>query len=363
MFQRVALLLVACTAFAADRWDIQYSYHQPDSVLTLNDLAFPTASRGVACGFTTSRSGEVRPLVLLTADAGKHWTEQPVREGCLSLMFLDESLGWMVTEKGIWRTVESGRSWTRLTKAPAGMLTLHFLDRTHGFAAGLQKRVFETKDAGETWSLLPIVREIPSDTDTTTFGAIAFSGDRGIISGWNIPPVKGGPDWMEAKKAEARKQVPTYTVLLQTVDGGRTWTKSEAALFGQATRMSLTAQGTGMGLVEFRDEFDYPSEVYRINPRSGRSDRVYRTKDRAITDVRLFDGFNQAVIAGYETLGKIYRSPIPGKLKVLSTSDGENWDEAEVDYRAVARRAFIAGPDPDHVWIGTDTGSILNLVK
>ncbi len=33
-----------------------------------------------------------------------------------------------------------------------------------------------------------------------------------------------------------------------------------------------------------------------------------------------------------------------------------------VDYRAVAHRAMIAGPDEDHLWIATDTGLILNLV-
>jgi hypothetical protein len=34
-----------------------------------------------------------------------------------------------------------------------------------------------------------------------------------------------------------------------------------------------------------------------------------------------------------------------------------------VDYRAVAHGAMITGPDEDHVWVATDTGSILKLVK
>jgi len=37
----------------------------------------------------------------------------------------------------------------------------------------------------------------------------------------------------------------------------------------------------------------------------------------------------------------------------------ENWTEMSVDYRAVARRAMISGPDPQHVWVATDTGMIL----
>ena len=363
LFSLVAVATLAATSASAEpRWDIQYRYRQIDSSLTINDIAFPTSNRGIVCGFTTERHQNDRPLVLLTSDGGQHWTEQPVKETGLALFFLDDSAGWMVTENGIWQTVESGRSWTKLGQSPSGMLRVWFLDKRHGFAAGTEKRVFETRDAGLSWTLLPILKEIPSDPATTTFGEITFSGQHGIISGWSMPARKGGPDWMEPERAAKQKQIPTYTAMLQTVDGGKTWTKSDSSMFGQATRISLTAQGTGLGLIEFRDEFEYPSEVYRINAHSGNSDRAYRTKDRAITDVRLFDGSNRALVAGYETTSKIYHSPIPGKLKVLTSDDSENWTEMTVDYRAVAHRAMIAGPDPAHLWIATDTGLILTLV-
>ena len=68
-------------------------------------------------------------------------------------------------------------------------------------------------------------------------------------------------------------------------------------MFGQITRISLTPQGTGLGLLEFKDEFDYPSEVVRINLHTGGSERTFRQKDRAITDVRLFAGSNRAILA------------------------------------------------------------------
>ncbi|HYA17971.1 MAG TPA: YCF48-related protein [Bryobacteraceae bacterium] len=357
-------VLAACglTAAAEPHWEIQYRYRQVDSILTINDIAFPSATHGFACGLTTDRREADHPLVLVTIDGGKKWSEVPVKETGLSLFFLDESNGWMVTEKGIWQTVEGGRSWTRLPKGPGGMSQVWFLSKTHGFAAGTQKRVFETNDGGLSWTLLPILAEVPSDPEITEFGRISFSGQHGIISGWAVPKRRGGPDWMEPERAEQRREVPTYTVMLQTVDGGKTWKKSDASTFGQATHIALTAQGSGLGLMEFRDEFDYPSEVYRINAHSGDSQLAYRTKDRAITDVHLFDGSNTALLAGYETLGKIYHSPVPGKLKVLTSEDSENWTEMPVDYRAVAHRAMIAGPDPEHVWIATDTGLILNLV-
>jgi hypothetical protein len=350
------------TATAAPHWDIQYRYRQVDSALSINDILFTSETRGIVCGYTTDRNGKEKPLVLLTNDGGAHWTETPVKEAGLSLFFIDDSTGWMITEKSIWQTAESGHSWTKLKNAPAGMLRVWFLDRNHGFAAGLEKRVFETANGGETWTLLPVAREAQGDPTFTTFGEIAFAGDNGMISGWNIPPRRGGPDWMEPEQAARRRQLPNLQILLQTKDAGKTWNASEASIFGQITRISMTPQGAALGLAEFKDEFDYPSEVYKINMHSGKSISAYKDKDHAITDVRTFAGSNHGLIAGYETTGAIYHSPIPGKLKVLTSTDLENWDEMPVDYRAVAHRAMIAGTDENHVWIATDTGMILKLI-
>ncbi len=356
------LLASAGFVFAAEpHWDIQYHYQQINSTLTINSLLFPSATRGIGCGFITDRRDSSRAVVLLTSDGGQHWDETPGKEVCVSLFFLDDSTGWMVTEKGIWQTAESGRGWTKIPKSPSGMLRIWFLDNKHGFAAGLEKRVFETKDGGTTWALLPILSEVQGDPTYTTFGEIGFAGKNGIITGWNIPPRPGGPDWMEPERAAKRRQIPGYGVLLETNDAGKTWIKSEASVFGQVTRISMTPQGTALGLTEYKDEFEYPSEVYRINLHTGASESSFKAKDRAITDVRAFGGSNRAVIAGYEPAGTMYRSPIPGKLKVLTSDDLENWQEMKVDYRAVAHSAMIAGPDEQHLWIATDTGMILKL--
>ncbi|MDP9055266.1 MAG: hypothetical protein M3N93_13350 [Acidobacteriota bacterium] len=344
----------------APRWDIQYQYKKTDSALTINDFLFTSATRGIACGYTTDKRGGDKPLVLLTNDAGAHWAETPVKEAGLSMFFLDDSNGWMVTEKGIWQTVESGHSWTKMKNAPSGMLRIWFPDKRHGYAAGLEKRVFETVNGGDTWTLLAISKEAQGDPTHTIFGEIAFSGNNGMITGWNLPPKTGGPDWMEPEAAK-RRQLPHLAILLQTKDAGKTWSKSEASIFGQITRMSMTPQGSALSLAEFKDEFEVPSEVYRINLHKGHSVSAFKEKDRAITDVRAFAGSTTGIIAGYETSGTIYRSPIPGKLKVLVSDDLENWNEMQVDYRAVAHRAMIAGPDEKHLWIATDTGMILKL--
>ncbi len=359
----ISALLFALPASADERWEIQYQYRQADSTLTINDLTFPDTTRGIACGFTTDRHDKNHPLVLLTTDAGKTWAEINVKEACLSLFFLSDGTGWMVTDDGLWSSEEGGRAWVKSKTAPPNLLRIYFFNHDHGFAAGRQKHVFETKDGGATWTPLEIAATAPGDPVYTTYGDISFNGNMGIISGWNIPPHRGGPDWMDPKEADPQRQVPHVTVLLQTKTGGNSWTEQHISLFGQITRMSLSSKDTGLGLVEFKDQFDYPSEVYRIDLTDGNNQLSYRAKNRAITDIRLFDNSTRGLIVGYETNGPVYRSPIPGKLKVLTSNDLENWTEMEVDYKAVARSALITGPDDQHVWIATDTGMILKLVQ
>ena len=161
--------------------------------------------------------------------------------------------------QGIWTTAESGHSWVRLPKAPAGMLRVWFLDRKHGFAAGLKKRVFETTDGGESWALLDILKEVQGTVAFTTFGEIAFSGDKGIISGWNIPPRRGGPDWMEPENAARRQQVPHLQRPARRL--------SMAVRSGSRASLRVRRDhapephpaGHRPGLVEFKDMFDIPA--------------------------------------------------------------------------------------------------------
>jgi hypothetical protein len=101
--------------------------------------------------------------------------------------------------------------------------------------------------------------------------------------------------------------------------------------------------------------------VYSINLRNGVSDRSFRAKDRAITDL-LCNPEGESYLAGYESVGDIHPSPIPGKVKILRSSDLKNWTEMSIDYRAVARRVWLAAAGDD-IWAATDTGMILQLQK
>ena len=155
------LILPAC----AQKWTIQYFYDELKSELEISDLAFPSADRGIAVGAIFEKaSGKERYTSVITSDGGAHWARQPLKEYPRSIFFLNDSMGWMVTDRGLWFTEESGRTWKKLceqlkpdkTLVPATtiglLLRVWFLDEKHGFGVGLQKTIVETKDGGRTWT-------------------------------------------------------------------------------------------------------------------------------------------------------------------------------------------------------------------
>ncbi len=354
-------------ALAADHWDIQYSFQQPQSSLVISDLKFPSAKRGIAAGYIL-RNEKPSPTVLITSDGGAHWTLIPVKEEPYSLFFLDDSLGWMVTDKGLWQTDEAGRTWKKLPNLAKGITNVHFMDRKHGWAIGNKMQALETKDGGLTWRPVAALDELKVAPEYTTFHAIAFgNSDFGIIAGTDVPPRRNDvPDWMDPEKAQNRRQLPSTLVLLQTLDGGATWKPSSASVFGKVTRISLTPGGDSLGLVEFAANFEWPSEVYRFHAGGGESTRVFRKSDRFISDILLTEG-GAAYLAGSEVTAVVRDNPIAGKLKIIRTRDNENFEEMQVDYRAHAHRVFLAaapsaGLEPE-IWVATDTGTILKLVS
>ncbi len=88
---------------------------------------------------------------------------------------------------------------------------------------------------------------------------------------------------------------------------------------------------------------------------------MYRDRRFHITDVWLTpDG--AAYLAGCLVAGQM-RSIVPGKVQVLKSRDWSSWTEMEVDYRAVANRVTVAGFGDDNLWLATDAGMILKLMK
>jgi hypothetical protein len=359
------LSILYAPAFCAEKWQVSYFYDKDKSSLVINDLQFPTRARGVAAGYMEDK-GESKPVSVTTDDGGAHWTVSKLKQIPISLFFLNDKLGWMVTPEGIWHTVDAGREWRELPKSPKLLMKVHFLDAASGFAIGAHKLAYQTEDGGKTWKPIAAAAEPHTDPEHTVYNNITFvDGKTGLIDGFSLPPRPGDtgqPDWLATQDSTTRREWPHLSIMLDTRDGGKTWKPSTASMFGRISRTCFLPDGRGLGLIEFTDAFKWPSEVHLLDGGSGKSDIVYNATDRAITDV-LLQPSGTGYLAGVEVLGKLQHTPIPRKVKILKSEDLSEWREMDVDYRASAVRVMLRAAGDGSLWAATDTGMILKLAE
>lgn len=349
-------LLFASFANAAE-WRVAYFYDNAREVLNLTDLAFPSAQRGIAIGSIEDQLGIRRPrnVAMVTADSGASWAEVKLADAPYSLFFLDDSTGWMVTEQGIWKTEESGRSWKRLSKhSPGALLRVWFLDNSHGFAVGYEKTVLESKDGGKSWKPVAAAQLPTGNRNYAVYSQIFFANKQmGLIAGSAIPPVRRG-------LSANNRQIPTMTLQLATNDGGATWKPSAAPLLGEITELKMQG-GKGLALFTFNNQFEVPSEVYHLAAANGDNLSAFRAKDRRVTDIELFEG--HAFLAAVEPPRMAKEvAGLPGKVHVLESTNLSTWTEIPVDYRATGARLMLSGPDAQHMFLATDNGMILRFI-
>ena len=120
------------------------------------------------------------------------------------------------------------------------------------------------------------------------------------------------------------------------------------------------ANSDGLAIFGYADSFGWPSEVFHLDLQNGKSASVFKQKDRRVTDAALFPE-GPAFLAAVEPPGRLASAPIPGKVKILISTNLTEWKEMKVDYRAVAGSVVLSGPDAYHIWGATDTGMILRL--
>lgn len=361
-FYRIWVLSVLSTVLltAAPRWKMQFYYDKSDAVLNLRDIQCPTAQRCIAAGVIEDKKGHETGTVVLTTDGGKQWITSEVRERPVSLFFLNESQGWMVTDHGVWSTQESGRNWKKL-ESLKGILRVHFLDASHGYAIGFPKAVYETTDGGDKWTKLPIVDSVDTDAKRTVFSYISFAGNHGGILGTVLEPDRSSEPLWTDPRPELRREREKTAVIIETTDGGKKWNTTTTPILGDPVALRLYPGGFGLLLLQFHNRFAVPSVVKKLAFGPGESQTIFSETDRAVTDLQVFpDG--SAILAAIEPPGKSNMLPIPGKLKMLHSGNLRVWTDMDVDYRALAQRAVLAAPDAQHAWVATDTGMILTLL-
>jgi photosystem II stability/assembly factor-like uncharacterized protein len=303
-------------------------------------------------------------MSVVTSDGGDHWQLLPLKEAPISLFFLDDSIGWMVTTKGLWRTNEAGKSWTKLPKVPGEILRVCFTTPTDGVAVGVKKLVLTTHDGGHTWAPVASAADQPGDPQYSAYVWIGFANPKqGLAIGTNNPPRRFAPlfpDWLDPEATLRMHDVPHLSYSLATSDGGKTWRAGSNSLLGQTSRFRLTPGGNGVGLVEYSELSELPSEVYLLDWHTGRSVSIYHDKKSGISDIWM-DPDGRVYLAGIAEPGRV-RDIIPGKVVVYTSRDYQTWQSLPVDYRASALRTMLAMPDGQHQWLATDNGMILKLV-
>lgn len=349
------LLLAAQESFRS-----VFLFDEDKKSFLISDLEVLSDRRAVAAGALTNEEKEsIRGLVAVTSDGGATWSRVEVSEPAVALFFLNDSLGWMATTRGIWITQESGRSWRKIDGL-SGVRDLWFLDPSRGFAVGLNKSVWDTRDGGKTWKPVAAAKKPDANEEFTSYDLIQFvTPKRALIVGGFTPPLRGMvPVWADPERA--RRERPTLTLMLETSDAGETWEAATAPLFGRVTQSRFASDGTRLLVLRFNEVFDWPSEVYRALP-GRKQERAFREKNQLVTDA-LPVSKDYALLAAVEVPGMLNSLPVPGKVRILESRDLSNWVPRRVDYRAVARRVILKGSPEFGFWAATDQGMILKLV-
>ena len=342
------------------QWRIKFFHDQNDSGIDFNELVLPAPRTICAFGAFGEVGKRPRGVMVRSIDGGQSWETIKLPELPLAADFADARNGWMVARDAVYRTLDGGATWKRSAKLK-GVLRVKFLTEQRGFAVGFPKAVWSTGDGGVTWAPVAAAQLPAARPENSTYSTITFhDGRRGIITGSSRPPRRDAsplPAWMDP--AAQQRQVPTSILVLETNDGGETWTHAATSAFGQLGRVAFFgAAGGGLGLMEFTGgSFVYASEVVNLS----NSKTAFADKERAIQDIAI-DGGGRAWIAGIAVAGSLNQLPIPSKVVVLQSIDSQHWYSAPVDYRAVANRVRIAFSG-ETGWLVTDGGMILTLEK
>jgi len=171
--------------------------------------------------------GAQGPALMMTNDAGLTWrdatppgaTSQPVIE------FLDADHGWFLGDEAgpLWRTTDGGRSWQKTT-LPAGRSGLGAAMSFISVSTGYLLLSADSSEAAEPWSLY---RTDDGGASMQRVGAVKLP---------NEPPLSGPPPMIAFSDA-LDGLVAGWSAVLQTHDGGLTWTSARLPA-GQGSAMA-----------------------------------------------------------------------------------------------------------------------------
>ena len=353
----VLAFLLGAAAGPGPTWQRSYFYDEAESGFNILDIACPSERFCLAAGVIEQNDGRTRPYSVVTRDGGEHWSPAKPEDFPVSLFFLNQTEGWMVTDRGLWNTQNAGETWKK-TRSGTGYLAVAFTDPQHGWLAG-GKRLFEsTSDGGAHWAPAPQLTQYAGFPLDLNFGYIHFHDplDGEVIGEASSPDDRSPPDWMNPEMARYRTPARGGIFGGRTTDGGRTWTLKTIDPRRRLAVAAFPSPGRDW-FVFVAPPAELHSDITERDWKSGESSTPYRMDDARISDVET-GGDASVVVAGIEVAGRLADTPVPGKVRILKGASLSQLGEETVDYRAVARRIVLARAGT-RWFAATDTGMIL----
>jgi len=165
--------------------------------------------------------------ILSTSDAGRNWSVVPsgTDKAIYKVAMVDESNGWAVGQTGlVLKTSDGGKTWQKLDPGtPTTLFSLWALSPERMVAVGEKATIVSTSDGGATWTTTKFEAK-PAETGSDE-AMVGLSDDEIIAQDPSLYDVRFvGEDrgWI----------VGEFGKILQTTDGGKTWTEQQQSLVG-----------------------------------------------------------------------------------------------------------------------------------
>ncbi len=203
------------------------------------------------------------PWVFRTIDNGEEWEVYPIIEAegriCQDIFGINDSTAWITTNgltsdslRGLFKTTDSGKSWTEKFDGAAGGGFIHFFDDTSGIAIH-DHFMTHTIDGGENWqNLSPF--ELPLGISETSFytaanNALAIAGDTlwfGTTRGHVLRSSDRGINWNVLETPFENNDVIASTAFRNAQEGmiiSYATLFQDLILFSDSTKIALTFDG------------------------------------------------------------------------------------------------------------------------
>jgi photosystem II stability/assembly factor-like uncharacterized protein len=188
-------------------------------------------------------------LFISTICLGQDWIELPNSpvDGTRfdDICFLNEDLGWAANGGGgsVWKTTDGGLNWQLQFEDSGYFRNIEFLNENVGFLGTLNNKFYTTTNGGDDWELVPLDPNVPAICGMDAVGESTIFGVGAYFSpAYLIKSTDGGQTFTYKDMSEytdglveilMMDEFHGYTsgrgydggVILETFDGGDTWTE------------------------------------------------------------------------------------------------------------------------------------------